>query len=347
MSFMNSNYYDCNENDELGLEPRLMEYIKKKQFFKKNNIEIEFLDKEFSISKTDIAKIKAYMKSDKKNYTDFHSDIVDMSNATFPSSEFQKDKRLERIKAKQKKETEANEQRHDYGIISKSYDMYRNDRPFASASGNDFTKSKFHPNEWFANSRDEIEQNNNQMDEQINFMENYNKKRFSESNTYVNPKSLYNGYVDTNTTINQNNHTIDEIIGKLDTYSKSNQQNQQNQLNKQNQQNNYNYFSKRETENNYKAMPFMSNNSNFINQSCNNDNNNNIRDMDVDSHMRFGETPLRAGKSLGYPSAMEHAFSYISSDIQDPNHVVMDRGIPSRAFNKETIKSQTYRTPMR
>lgn len=330
MSYLNSNYYDCNMNDDLGLEPRLLEYIKKKKFFKENNIEVDFLDKQFSISKNDLTKIKAFMKSDKKNYIDSHTDMVDMSTATFPSSHLQKDTRLERIKAKQKKETDANEQRHDYGIISKSYDMYRDDRPFASACGNDFTKSNFNPNDWFKNSKDEISEPNYQ-DYKLNTVAKSNKPLY-ETNTYVNPKSSYNGYLDSNTIVNSNNGTVDEIIGKLDTYTNTNTQT--NTFNK-----------KKEYENQYQAVPFMTNNSNLI-DSSNNFNQNN-KDVDVDSYMRLGNTPLRAGKTLGYPSVMEHSFSYISSDIQDPNHVVMDRGIPSRVFNKETVKSSTYRTPMR
>lgn len=334
MSYLDSNYYDCNKNDEMGLEPRLLEYIKKRKFFKENNINNDYLDKEFAITKTDISKIKAYMKGDKKNYTDnHHSDYVDMSSASFPSSELKKDPRLDRIKAKQKKETEASEQRHDYNIISKSYDMYRSDRPFASASGNDFSKSSFHPNEWFKNSKDEmtdlINNNNNNND----FVP---KKSYSNSNTYVNPRSSYNGYFngnhnDQNNQNNQNNHTIDDIIGKIDSYKK-----ESGRVPNRGGSNDYNY----------KPVPYMGNN--FVN---NDNNNNNIKtlDIDVDSNMKFGlgNTPLRAGKSLGYPNTIEHSFSYISPDIQDPNHVVMDRGIPSRAFNKETARPYSNRNPMR
>ena len=333
MSYLDSNYYDCNMNDDLGLEPRLLEYIKKKKFFKQNNIEIEFLDKEFSIRKNDLLKIKAFMKSDKKNYADSHTDIVDMSSASFPSSELQKDPRMERIKAKQKKETEASEQRHDYGIISKSYDMYRNDRPFASAYGNDFSKSDFNPNNWFKNSKDEM----SNLDQDKYFDNNTNS--FNQTNTYVNPRSLNNGYIGPATTINSNSHTIDDIIEKMNMPSFNT--NYQNSSNYSNYSNKY----KKEHENTYRSIPLMSSNSNLI---SNDVNNNYAKDIDVDSYMRMGTTPLRAGKSLGYPSVMEHSFSYISSDIQDPSHVVMDRGIPSRTFNKENVKKPSnYRTPMR
>ena len=72
----------------------------------------------------------------------------------------------------------------------------------------------------------------------------------------------------------------------------------------------------------YNAVPFMGSNNGFD------------RDIGVDTYMKFGTTPFRSGKSLGYPSTIEHSFNYISPDIQDPNHVVSERGIPSRGFNK-------------
>lgn len=336
MSYLDSNYYDCNKNDDIGLEPRLFEYVKKRQFFKENGIDTSLLEKEFALTKTDIVKIKAYVKGDKEKYSNGHQDMIDYSQARFPSDEFKKDIRLERIKAKQKKEADANDQRHDYGMISKTYDMYREDRPFASASGNDFTKSDFHPTDWFKNSRDEIAELDT----------NSSNGGFFENNTYVNPRSSYNGYLDSHTTVKSDNHTIDDIIGKLDTYTKQSEKipRRENSMDVDYKRmipaNNNNNL--RCTENTYKPMPFMG-----ADGSTSHNLGSSIRDMDVDSHMRFGETPMRAGKSLGYPSVLEHAFSYISQDIQDPNHVVMDRGVPSRAFNKETARPTSRRDPMR
>lgn len=335
---LNSNYYDCNATDDIGMEPRLLEYIKKKEFFKNNKIDGSLLEKEFAITKNDMAKIKAYIKGDKKKYSINHTDIIDYSKAQFPSSEFKKDPRMERIKEKQKRETEASEQRHDYRIISKSFDMYRSDRPFASASGNDFSKSTFHPNDWFKSSRDEMVKEDMKNDY-------FDPNSFKTTNTYTsntnipNLKSKYNSYLDYNTQLDSKNHTIDDIIGKIDSYSNKSEfvEYRENPSNL-----NIQIKSQRDSENNYRAIPLMSN-SNVTGYQ----NQHGIRDMDVDSYMRFGSTPIRGGKSIGYPSVMEHSFSYITPDIQDPNHVVMDRGIPSRAANKEIARPQYRRDPMR
>ncbi len=343
MSYLDSDFYDCNKNDDIGLEPRLMEYIKKLQFFKENGIDTSLLKREFAITEIDISKIKAYQKGDKSKYSNCHTDMVDFSKAQFPSSELKKDPRLERIKAKQRKETEASEQRHDYGIISKSYDMYRNDRPFASASGNDFSKSDFHPDEWFKSSRDEMVEPDSQYDLRHN-------SAFSNSNTYVNPRSSYNGYLDNKTVVNSDKHTLDDIIGKLDTYTKQSEKipKRENWMDVDYKVTMPNCNSNKSVsrENNYQPVPLkQASIGNFNNQM--NQNDNKTRDMDVDTYMKFGETPMRAGKSLGYPSVLEHSFSYISSDIQDPNHIVMDRGIPSRVFNKDIARPSLNRGPMR
>lgn len=317
MSYEGSDYYDCTKNDELMMEPRLVEYINKRKYYKANGIQSDVLDQQYAITKADIARIKKYLKGEKEqNSNETHKDFIDPTKAVFPSDEFKTDVRLDRIKAKQQKEHDAKEQRHDYGVISKSFDMYRSDRPFASASGNDFSKSsKFDPNSWLNNSRDECEIRHSERSIK-------SAKSFRKTNTYINPRSLYNGYLEPNSHIDNsdNKHTIDEIIGRMDSYGK-----RDNDFTR--------YSNKKENENNYQAIPFMTNGENGVTDNL-------TRDIDVDTMMRFGTTPLRAGKSLGYKNVAEHSFSYISPDIQNPDHHVMDRGMASRSFNKEFARAR-------
>ena len=56
-------FYNCDvaEFENIAtkkLEPRLIEYIQKKKYFKKNNIHDDLIEREFNISKADIEKIK-------------------------------------------------------------------------------------------------------------------------------------------------------------------------------------------------------------------------------------------------------------------------------------------------
>ena len=45
MSYLGTDYYDCNKNDELMLDPRLAEYVKKRQYYKEHDLETKFLQK--------------------------------------------------------------------------------------------------------------------------------------------------------------------------------------------------------------------------------------------------------------------------------------------------------------
>lgn len=50
--------------------------------------------------------------------------------------------------------------------------------------------------------------------------------------------------------------------------------------------------------------------------------------------------PCRGAKSLGYENPIEHYFDYVSDDIQDPDHTVMDRGLPTRLDNHAVARQK-------
>ena len=315
-----NNFYDYSHNDEIMLEPRLIEYIRKKKYYQENEIEIQYLEKEYDITDNDMMKIRAYLRGDKKNCNNSkHQNFIDPTKTDFISSKFNKDPRFERLKKKQKKNSDAQIQRHNYGLMNSGYDMYRNDRPFASASGDDFKKSNFHPNQWFQNSRDIVEeedlinskksyrvnqiplfQNSRDIVEEEDLIN--SKKSYSSTNTYSHPKNVNNRH-----DINNDPNSVDNIIGQDYSYR------------------NTNYNNKRETENNYRTIPIIQEQGN--------------RDIDIDSYVRFSNNQSRGSKSIGYPNPVEHYFDYISNDIQNPNNVVFERGTPSRMFNKETART--------
>jgi len=60
--------------------------------------------------------------------------------------------------------------------------------------------------------------------------------------------------------------------------------------------------------------------------------------IDIDNYLRSGVPKDSSKKSVGFPSAHEHYFQYISDDMQIPDHVVMERGYPSRDMNRETAR---------
>jgi len=50
MSHLDSVFYDYEKDDEIGLEPRLLEYLKKKKYYQENDIEANNLEKEYDIT---------------------------------------------------------------------------------------------------------------------------------------------------------------------------------------------------------------------------------------------------------------------------------------------------------
>lgn len=341
MSHLDSDFYDYEKDDEIGLEPRLTEYLKKKKFYQKNGIEADDLEKEYDITKKDMMRIRSHLRGDKKMYNERqHEDYIDPSLAEFPSAEFKKDPRFDRIKIKQKRDSDAQNQRHNYGIISKGYDMYKNDRSFAPASGNnDFRKGGFHPSEWMNEKSEKSDSEDDWNENVAKFVQSKSTSRsFHKGNTYENPRSKYNGYLSDRSLVNHDKYSVDAMIGKLDSYrhKTSGSFRNTNDMDYEHKRvlPNGRCNEKREYENNYQAVPHMEAGSLS-------------RDIDVDTYMRFGTTPSRAGKSLGYPNPVEHYFDYISDDIQQPDHTVFERGIPSRAFNKDVARPMMKRDIMK
>lgn len=325
MSFEGKNYYDCNKKDKISLEPRLVEYINKKKFYRKNSIESDTLEKEYNISDYDILRIKSFAKGEKDKHLRFQ-DYVDTSQAYFPSEKLKQDPRFDRIKKKQEKIKDAGRQRHNYGNMSNTYDMYRDDRPFASACGDDFSESGFHPREWFENSRESNTSDFNQYEERPTTRRTTSKKSkdFNETNTYTQPKSKYNGRLPYGTQINDTN-TIDDILNQMnstrDNYSRTMERETEFDVCSGNVIPNVRGRRNESYSEQHKTVPFMGD--------MRGD-----RNMDFDNYVKFGNM-TRGSKSIGYPNPVEHYFDYISPDIQDPKHVVMDYGVPSRSWNRE------------
>ncbi len=339
---MHSKYESAEFSDatKAKLEPRLEEYLKQKKFNRKHNIQDDLLEKEYSIDKKDIGRIKMYIgeKRHESEPCGNFQDHVDPRGGNFPSMEQEHDKRLDRIKEKQRRDKEANEQRTNYDMLSRGYDMYRDDRKFASASGNDF-KSRFDPAVWFENGRnvEELEDDDtNPNVAQVTEM----RQRYANTNVYKNvkPKIDYKDYMtrgchpDLSRNKQGEEYSLDSIIGKLDSYKHnvSRTYDKKSELDIATKvvvpHNNCN--NKRDGQNQYQTVPYM---------------NGPIRDVDAENYLAYGSGQVRAKKSRGYPNPVEHHFSYISSDIQNPDHVVFERGMPSRMFNKTVARKYSTR----
>ena len=125
------------------IEPRLSEYIKKKNFFEENNITSPVpLEKQYMITKTDLETIKKYItnknnNNNHDNYQDNNNDdnFIECKVSQFPSTQI-KDHRLNRINQKIKRDKDASLQKHNIENLKNTYDMYS--RNFSSTTSCDF-----------------------------------------------------------------------------------------------------------------------------------------------------------------------------------------------------------------
>lgn len=319
---------------DIGLEPRLIEYMNKRSYYKDNMIEpVVPLEKEYRITDKDIRLIRAYYRGD-KNKTDKFQDMIDTTQTLFPSTqlkrETQQDERFERLKKKQQRDKDANEQRHNYGIMHQSYDMYSRDKKFASAMGNNFSED-----------RDDAHQMiimENSKDLARNEKWNPNRQSFSASKsrmTYHQPSKIrnYKSQVRFSDDVVDHNADVDRFIGKLESYRKKtlNEQHFSNDMDLDHKVvvPRLNSKNKRDMPNDYMATPFMGGGDN-------------VRDIDAENAMRCGLNSMtQSRRSIGFPSSFEHSFQYISGDIQRPEHVVMDRGFASRSINREPANAKS------
>ena len=82
--FSNAEICDFDLNPITELEPRLIEYIKKK-YYRENRINDDLVEKDFNIDKKDIAKIKKYFEGKKMKKNFRHADMVERDKNDFAS----------------------------------------------------------------------------------------------------------------------------------------------------------------------------------------------------------------------------------------------------------------------
>ena len=399
---MDSDWYSATSNDTITLEPRLLEYLKKKKHYIDSHIPIDNLEQNYQITDADLNTIRAYLRGDKKKYNVCkYTDYVNPTSSQFDSQKqnLHKDPRFERIKKKQQRDKDAKDQRNNYSMVERTYDMYRKEQNLASAAGNDFEST----GDWMLNTKDLSKYDDNpykvpppeplgstfygsnsynestgfgqvapkiRLDDYLpygsielppedytldNILKELNsKKKFTDRTYTYEPKSFDTQYSTSATPKTQNRPplppcskpekprkklTPEEIscimsgnwspgsgqpIGAFEELDDGTIVPRENIQKKPNTPK-YIPENKRDTQNpNCPQSTSMRNDS---------------RDISLDTFLRYGgNTPTRNAKTLGYPNPFEHSFNYINDDMQKPEHVVNDRGFPSRSLNREVAR---------
>jgi hypothetical protein len=326
-------------NDGIMLEPRLMEYINRKKIYNNNDIETSnSLEKIYAISSDDKKRIKKYLKGKRNLYTrtklNNDSHFIDPDNHVDGfDNDFKKDPRYKRLKKKMKKQRDAQNQRYNYSDFNHKYESKITKTPYDNLD-RDNTSNKFNNYLLDSDDEDEIYNNPNQL---------FHPERRSNMTYHSQPRisnnRLLNRQIGDNSSSIPYSHDTTKIIGDLDTYSSRVNNRINNRIFDDRSTLDFDSKSvipkintnrKRGNYNNYMSVPKM----------CGNGE----RNIDMDNYIHYGVNS-RASKSIGYKNPVEHYFQYIDSDIQHPDHVVNDRGYPSRLNNKR--KARRYKREMR
>tara|TARA_Y100000780_G_C13684303_1_gene417172 strand:+ start:1721 stop:2818 length:1098 start_codon:yes stop_codon:yes gene_type:complete len=123
---------NINCDGQISLEPRLQEYIKKKKYYKDNNIEpCVPIEKEYQITNEDIHNLKIFLKKNKVVNQSYIKPQKQKIKQKFPSSNFPDDKRVLKAKTKDYKKDIEPEQ-----ILTSNY-LYAGDELLKSTQIND------------------------------------------------------------------------------------------------------------------------------------------------------------------------------------------------------------------
>ena len=318
-------------NDGIMLDPRLRNYIQYRKAYERDGIDTGVsLEKMFQISKEDLKTIRKFTNGKRDLYTmkklgRSETNFVKRIKQKFENvnDKFKNDPHYKKLQEKMKKTRDAVEQRNNYKTIENNYDMY---------SDNELTNRNMlhvkYKNE-IRTPYDTIENQNKKRDLNHYYLKNKNKNKFLlDSNDddlkYDNPNHIFHPKRRSNMVYhnepkislnerlrtNIKNNTVSKIkesIKMTDTYREK--------------IGTHSYSNTRDLDSN--SIPALYGD--------------NLRSIDADTDMRFGVNS-RGGKSLGYKNPFEHQFQYIDDDLQHPDHVVNDRGISTRLYNKSRRK---------
>lgn len=305
----------------MSLEPRLQEYLQRKDFFDKNKLDQLILEKQYMITEQDKKLINMYFNKNIYKKKDLErnmfSDFVEIKKNSKPDAtdEFRNDPRFQRLRNKVAKEKEAQFGRSDISELSRHYDLYNNpqdnkeedyfDKAFPSHNldTDSFNESKFL-----------LKQPQNE------YQYHHKKEQHVTPKIHYNER-VYNSQYDSYT---EHKPTLDNIVGDIGSY--------RNKINKS-----YNFNSDADfggvifntnpcKEGDYMQMygkvPEMTGS--------------NLNNVDIETYIKFG-SPSSKAKSLGFENPVEHHFSYIDSDIQNPAHIINERPQLSRLSNKQSV----------
>lgn len=329
------------EGTGIILEPRLQEYLKKKETYKKYQIKPTVpLNTEFGITSEDKKKLKMFKRNDREMYNDNNLGNNQICNQNISAASMNvnsmldeqfgggfltetiKDKKFDKMFKKHKNIKKQEE--------NKKNSILRNQQTSYNQSNN------YSGNGWLEGEDDIIDgryfssEHKNNQNQPISLQDptrrHYSEQKYnnpyelSQKSRNIKPKISYNQqlhYKDSLDELAQNySSDVKQIIGDYKSYGR--------QISHQYQQSSD--FDQRQT------MPYT--NYGYGHSS------DTMCDVENETDIQRG-MPIRTPKSYGYPNSFENQFQYISNDIQSPDHTVLPfprGGYGTRQYNRENVK---------
>ncbi len=347
----------------IQLEPRLQEYMRRKNFNEENDIDPQISEEqEFSITPYDLKMIKRFKQGKKKLYssrrlaTDPHF-VKTSANDFEKTHDFKLDPRYQRLQKKMQSHRDAQAQIKNLDNIDEEYTIFHQSNPYDLKSnikskkmakpyddpGNDNMDNDSENDEFMMDSRDLMlstsrpsKSKNNTRGE---YCYNPNRKSNNPNNYHHTPKITYNqrlaptktslSFQDRSPTLPNggltHSRSVDDVIGNLDSYNKH--------LN-----NSYEYI---QSDADLDTKTFTPGTRSRTQRETQTGYQaipfmygNGLPDVTLEDSLR-GAIRDTSKKSTGFKNSFEHNFNYISGDISDPNHSVQMWPVNSRGQNKE------------
>lgn len=309
------------------LEPRLQEYIKKKKFYKQNNIHSPISpEKEFNITNKDRKILKDFLGGRKNMYLKGNKYIEpknDITKKSFPSKTYRDG---------------------DSRVLKPNNFKYNNDVPnrgmFYSDNPNEYYKQDMIPLDVNMDSRD------------FGVFTNYEKNGFTNEDTnglFMTDSKNDDGY-GWNLNESKFNPRIDPKIDPgVEEHNKLKSQYRigPNNNNNNNYVDNIKYSEKSDVD--YESKKFIPNVSSNVRKDLNTSSydrmpvfNKDYMNTELETSLVRGMPSNNKSKSYGYRNSDEHYYDYINDDFQHPDNVVMPfprGGEGTRQYDKGMAKN--------
>jgi hypothetical protein len=347
----NNPFSNVTGSNNIMLEPRLQEYMKKRKYYKDNNINPTIpLEKEFSISNTDKKLLKLFLNGNTNVYKQSEYEKIisqKKKQQSFPSTHFKEDSRVLKMN-KPDNSTPINRGMFVPENKSRYYEDPIVEQPHKITDSRDFTENNFKK---FRGDINELKFNP-RVDPKINpGFEEYDKcespYRVKDGSCYDScapknkkpyNKNLKNNYNDYNNDPHQSFFNYDLV----DNYSQHKKSHDQDKFKKSENgslsiyDRNMDPISrKHHVFKDQKIAPHPDsiayNSRNF--------------DADLESELIRGMPATRPhNKSYGYRDTFENHFDYIDDDFQNPDNtdIWIRGGEATRLDNKFEAKNRTY-----